>query len=1131
VKLINNNWQAFYLLYLDYLNLNDKEKALFYLEKAYELNPKDTKIIADLFKIYVDTKQIQKAEKFLNTIKNFVKDIELLKRVIFIYFDKKDYENAFYVFFENKLYTDLNYVLDLVNFIKDKDREIYLSFVYKILNFIDFNQNPEFYLTLQIEYINDIYENNTLQAYEYFNSKIGFNFLETLYNIKNYEDIVNNKLNLVLFKLFLIYLKIVFTLYAEYKSEDYLRKYMEIVEKLKMFNFLFVKENDDLNINVNFILFITKLYDNITKLYDNITKLYDNILNSSSDIINNIVLFYTLIFNFNYISLVFNFRDYILSRKNFVDFKNFVVIKVFEDLIPLLIENEVNNIAMDFIDLFIDFNYSTFLKYKIDILDLENKSKQVLGAIEKYYSLFSYNSYIELIKIKNLINLGELKEIVKNDLEKLVLEFNPLAMTLYANIVIFEDRNQAFKLLDKAFEIIIEDKFKFQYSYELLNTVMYLSKVYSKYYSIYKLVKYLNELSKKFYNNYRINYLLAYYLYLIEEFVDAEVIAKKLVKLAKTNNLLVEAQKLLATIKSERENYNKFLLTLENNFKGITVTISSYLNLIKKGKIEEVLKYLESIDDDTKIENIIIKAILYDKLEIYQHFIYYYNLFRIWALDNNLDDLIDFIDKKLYNYSNLADFEELKLKAQINYSSLFKQKEYLQKLETQKLELLEQLEKTIDINQNIPHQLNQHNELDQIDNLEDISNIQLDSDLLEKTLDSIQLNQEELENQLENQELTLQTEGFIKVQDIENIDKVQEDYNKTQEIETFIKTQETEAPIETNIEIQKMEIPLEAKEIELPVETKEIESFTKTQDIEVSIDSQEIETSIKTQKIGTLIESKEIELPVKTQEIENSIKNRDIENSIKTQEIEDSLENKKIKSFITIPETQTTTKIINQISSYNELNESVDNEMTKKIRIQDNIHEINEQERDKEIIFRKSLIELFESETIDMNLLESYLSNIDKVELVNLDDIIIVNVFYIIYLLKLQERLNLDEIINKIDFNLFLEKRDQFIKQNLSLKEFFNSIIDIELNIIDTKSVLLKLKELMIKFKNQIYYFSFFLFVLSLVYLNLNKISDYKKYFQVILNNFKNINKNMFNFFNFLNNIIIEALKNYVDQN
>ena len=230
-------------------------------------------------------------------------------------------------------------------------------------------------------------------------------------------------------------------------------------------------------------------------------------------------------------------------------------------------------------------------------------------------------------------------------------------MALYANIIVFENKNEAFKLLDKAFEVIIEDKFKFTYNYQIISTVIYLSKIYSKYYSIYKLIKYLKDLARKFSNNYRINYLLAYYLYLVEEFVDAEIIAKKLTKLAKTNNLLIEAQKLLATIKTERENYNNFLFTLESNFKGIVSIITSYLNLIKKGKIEEVLKYLEELQDDTKIENVIIKAILYDKLEIYQHFIYYYNLFKIWALDNNLDTLVDIIDKKLYNYSELSDFE------------------------------------------------------------------------------------------------------------------------------------------------------------------------------------------------------------------------------------------------------------------------------------------------------------------------------------------------------------------------------------------------------------------------------------------------------------------------------------------
>jgi tetratricopeptide (TPR) repeat protein len=1038
IKIITNNWQAFYLLYLDYVAISNKEKALFYLEKTYELNPKDTKIIVDLFKIYVDTRDLSKAEGFLDSIKNLVKDTEIIKRVIFIYFEKKDYENAFSIFFENKLYNDINYLIDLLNFVKNKDKEIYLSFLSKVLNFIDYNQNQEVYLKLQIEYVDNIYEINTLQAYEYFNSKIGPEFLNDLAKITDYQEIFNNKFYLIYIDLLLVYLKIIFTLFAEYKDDEYLRRYLYIVEKVKSFNFWFIKEGNNLNVNNKLILFILS-----------------SVINK--DNLKGIILFYILIINFDFIMYVYNFRDYILRNKDFINFRNSIVIKAFEDLIPILIEYEIIDVAIDFIELFSNLNYPIFLKYKIDILDLENKSYQVLEEIKKYYSQFSYDSYIELIRLKNLINLGELKEVVKEDLEKLVLEFNPLAMALYANIIVFENKSEAFKFLDKAFEIIIEDKFKFTYNYQIISTVIYLSKIYSKYYSIYKLIKYLNDLARKFSNNYRINYLLAYYLYLVEEFVDAEIIAKKIIKLAKTNNLLIEAQKLLATIKTERENYNNFLLTLESNFKGIISIITSYLNLIKKGKIEEVIKYLESIQDDTKIENVIIKAILYDKLEIYQHFIYYYNLFKIWALDNNLDTLVDIIDKKLYNYSELSDFEELKLKAQINYNSLFKPEIQTRLTKQEQAIEVKLSQKNIDQIQQETEEKIELNQLDQKLNQEKIDNIQIDN--IELNFDSLQESLEVLEPKKLDEKLD---EKLTEEQHL----------NKTQEVDKQMII-EKEIQLRESIELNQDQMVDEIKEIAKPRESDE--NFKSKESIEIYLKDNTQENTTQ-QNI--------------TQE--NAIQEKNI------QEIEKQVE---IKEKIELEDKQ---ELIETIETINK----------------------DYQEED---ISEKSVSDLFESENVNLETLSFYLSNLDKTKLKSLDDVIMINTFYIIYLLKLQNKLDVEEIVDKISFDLFLEERDNFIKQNPSLKEFFDSIKEIEINIFDIKIVLIKLKEFMIKFKANTYYFSFLLFILSLVYLNLNKIGDYNKYSKVILDNFESINKNMYNFFSFINSIVVNFISKYVN--
>ncbi len=1119
VKILNNNWQAFYLLYLNYIKINNKEKALFYLEKAFELNSKDTKIIVDLFKIYVDLRQIQKAEKFLDIIKNLVKDVEIIKRIIFIYFEKKDYENAFYVFFENKLYNDINYLFDLITFIKNKDREIYLSFLSKVLNFIDCNQNKEICLELQIEYLERVYEVNTLQAYEYFNSKVGFQFLDILANIQNSQDIINNRFNLILFNLLLIYLKIIFTLYVEYKSEDYLRKYISITEKIKTFSFLFVKEYDNINLNSGFINFVINNFGN-------------------KDVLSGSILFYLLILNLNFIYVVLVFKDYIFNKKDIINFKNPVIIKIFEDIIPLLIENEINDIALDFIDLFINFNYPVFLRYKIDILDLENKPREVIDNIQKYYDSFFYESYLELIRLKNLINLDELKEVVKEDLEKLILEFNPLAMALYANIIIFENKNEAIRLLDKAFEIIIEDKFKFQYNYQLISTVVYLSKIYSKYFSIYKLIKYLNELSRKFSDNYRINYLLAYYLYLTEDFVDAEVIAKRLIKLAKTNNLLIEAQKLLATIKTERENYNNFLLTLENLFKGISITITSYLNLIKKGKIEEVLKYIETLNDDTKIENIIIKAILYDKLEIYQYFIYYYNLFKIWALDKNLDNLIDLIDKKLYNYSEFSDFEELKIKAQITYASLFKKEAYIQTNLEEKTEKIEnKIEQNILIQEKSKELETQIEQIKQIENIENLEN-------LEQQLTEFNENKEFVDYQLDNNQLL----------DIDNIqldlDSFEEGLKNQKEIEENLEVEEkirNQNIIEKQIEEQKKiqdKVELEEQE---NIQTQNVqkqemmERIVKIQDKNEIIEKKEIQEQIKTQEKLEIKEQENIEEQIqieKPRETEESSKEKENINKQEETEIQKEIEHQeKIEKQKEIEKQEDTKKY--EIIEAQEITKDEEQELMEtyeeqntteiSISVQEDIIEKELVNITKENIFDKSLNSLFLSDDIDKNTIKLYLSNIDKLKLSDLDDIIIVNIFYMIYLLKLHNKLDLDELIDSIDFSVFVEKRDEFVKQNLSLKEFFNAVIDIESNIFDIKAILIKIKELMAKFKNNIYYFSFFLIVLSLVYLSLNKINEYKKYFQITLNNFKETNKIMFNFLSFLDNIIINSIKDYVN--
>lgn len=115
--------------------LGNKEEAIYYLEKAYEIAPKDESVIKNLANVYYRDKQFEKAEKYLNMFPKGSKDNVVLKLRGYIAYEKKNYEESY-------------------NYLKDVQEEKYDRRLYRILknDLVNLNRKRILYSLLNKKY-------------------------------------------------------------------------------------------------------------------------------------------------------------------------------------------------------------------------------------------------------------------------------------------------------------------------------------------------------------------------------------------------------------------------------------------------------------------------------------------------------------------------------------------------------------------------------------------------------------------------------------------------------------------------------------------------------------------------------------------------------------------------------------------------------------------------------------------------------------------------------------------------------------------------------------------------------------------------------------------------------------------
>lgn len=117
--------------------LGNKDAAVYYLEKAYEIAPKDESVIKNLANVYYRNKQFEKAEKYLDMFPKESKDDIVLKLRGYIAYEKKDYEGSY-------------------NYLKDVQEEKYNMKLYHTLknNLVNLNRKENLYSLLNKKYEN-----------------------------------------------------------------------------------------------------------------------------------------------------------------------------------------------------------------------------------------------------------------------------------------------------------------------------------------------------------------------------------------------------------------------------------------------------------------------------------------------------------------------------------------------------------------------------------------------------------------------------------------------------------------------------------------------------------------------------------------------------------------------------------------------------------------------------------------------------------------------------------------------------------------------------------------------------------------------------------------------------------------
>lgn len=140
--------------------LGNKETAIYYLEKAYEIAPNDESVIKNLANVYYRDKQFERAEKYLNMFPKNSNDNDILKLRGYIAYEKSDYEKSY-------------------NYLKEVQEEKYDMRLYHTIknNLIKLNKKEILYSLLNKKYEN--YKNERDYIILYCNS------LSTVFNEKN----------------------------------------------------------------------------------------------------------------------------------------------------------------------------------------------------------------------------------------------------------------------------------------------------------------------------------------------------------------------------------------------------------------------------------------------------------------------------------------------------------------------------------------------------------------------------------------------------------------------------------------------------------------------------------------------------------------------------------------------------------------------------------------------------------------------------------------------------------------------------------------------------------------------------------------------------------------------------------
>ncbi|MCS6955445.1 MAG: tetratricopeptide repeat protein, partial [Candidatus Calescibacterium sp.] len=517
-------------------DIADEEYLIKNLEYLYNNNPSDPVISTELFKLYVDKRDFFKAKEVLEKSKISIKDEETAKKIAFIYLEQESYEKFISTVKYYKLFS-FDFIMEIISFLREKGSSFLPIFINDIMQIGKDYLKTDEEIRILLLYLEYIYFSNTLQALEFYKQRFS-------------ED-VKKRYNLYLFEL-LIY----FSLYSEYKDKKYFDSFIELA--------------NGLNIEYENMANIEHL--SVFSLKVNVT-------------INFVLMFYFIVIKSQY-NLIYKLYEFLLSN---TDIESNVLNTALSDLLPIFMDNSYYSEVIQIIDNFKLSQISLLKKIRIEALLLLGKNSDVLREVEEYYEKFSYDSYVEIIKIiANFDIYGDIPEHLVNNLEILVQESNPLAFALYAHFLLKTDNNEAKRYAIRSLEFLYTEKHNLKYSYQMKIVINILAKFFESTYQLSVFLKGMKQLVSKYSDNYTFNYLLAKYLYITEEYIDAELVAKKSLKLTKNSSQLLEAQNLLAKIREEKERYQSFINELEKIDSGISEKIAYVNTLYKKERIEEI---------------------------------------------------------------------------------------------------------------------------------------------------------------------------------------------------------------------------------------------------------------------------------------------------------------------------------------------------------------------------------------------------------------------------------------------------------------------------------------------------------------------------------------------------------------